>query len=95
MSKHDEDLLKARNDQLERRLKDLPQPMAFTAPCGERTHLWVQAPSGRWLLLEGSWAFDETARLLALSCGYQLIDSDTGLLQVEAQMNRRVVVNLH
>ena len=68
-------------------------PSAFTVPhttaADARTKLWVQSPSGHFMLLSGSWMFTETARLYAVRCGYRLIDSDKGLLLVEQQMNAR------
>ena len=74
-------------------------PSAFTVPhtnslsraaaADARTKLWVQSPSGHFMLLSGSWMFAETARLYAVRCGYRLIDTDQGLLLVEQQMTAR------
>ena len=69
-------------------------PSAFcvphtTAASEARTKLWVQSPSGHFMLLSGSWLFAETARLYAVRCGYRLIDSDQGMLLVEQQMTAR------
>lgn len=68
-------------------------PSAFTVPHNDeptaRTKLWVQSPTGHFMLLSGSWTFAETARLYAVRCGYRLIDTDRGLLLVEQQMTAR------
>ena len=69
-------------------------PSAFCVPltasaADARTKLWVQSPSGHFMLLSGSWMFAETARLYATRCGYRLIDTDKGLLLVEQQMTAR------
>lgn len=64
-------------------------PAAFTVPHNDRVMLWVQSPLGYYMLLSGSWLFKETARLYAERIGYKLIDTDVGMLAVEAQMERR------
>ena len=72
-----------------------PLPSAFTVPHNEeptaRTKLWVQSPSGHFMLLSGSWAFAETARMFAVRCGYKIIGTDVGLALVEHQMNDRMM----
>jgi hypothetical protein len=66
-----------------------PLPSAFTVPHGDRIMLWVQSPSGYYMLLSGSWLFNETARLFAERLGYKMIATDVGMLAVEAQMEKR------
>lgn len=62
---------------------------AFVVPF-EKGHyvLWVESPTGHFMLLSGSWTYIETARLFAKRCGYIMIDAEAGMAIVDKQLEK-------
>jgi hypothetical protein len=50
------------------------------------TILWVEAPSGMFLMLSGGWAVHASAVSFAVRAGYDMIDTDEGLGLLDQQM---------
>lgn len=51
--------------------------------------VWVQSPAGAWLLLQGGWPSIISARRFVDRTGYNLIDTEVGLKQLDQQMMER------
>ena len=51
--------------------------------------VWTQSPRGFWLLLHGGWPSAFAATRFIERMGYALIDTETGLKQLDQQMIER------
>jgi hypothetical protein len=67
------------------------QRYAALLPHDKKLILWVQSPNGYWMLLSGHWRVASVARRYARAAGYQLIEQEQALAEIERQMNERAV----
>jgi hypothetical protein len=51
--------------------------------------VWVQSPAGAWLLLQGNWPTPTSAKHFIDRTGYQLIETNKGLAQLDKQLDER------